>query len=274
MEFSSLSRNIDSYGNTGTRFHNGNNAQGRKAASLRQRALYCSLVQSLSHVWLFAAPWTVAHQAPLSERFPRQEYWSGLPFLSPGDLPNPGSNPSLLHWQADSLLLSHQGSPLDCSPVPCSSPPASTTQCSHLSICIWVWDSSNRKELQSMGSFLHCKDDVEAPILWPPDSKSWLTGKDPDAGKDWQHEEKGTTEDETVGWHYQLNRLEFEQTPGVRHNWVTNSHFQHRKTKLNQVLSLQKQLRKSKERQTKNQTKRIQFSKPQRRWREWVLLTT
>ena len=151
MEFSSLSRNINSYGSTGPKFHNGNNAQGGKAASLRQRALYCSLVvQSLSHVWLFAAPWTVAHQAPLSKRFPRQEYWSGLSFLSPGDLPNPGSNPSLLHWQADSLLLSHQGSPLDCSPAPCSSPllpPASTTQCSHLSICIWACDSLNRKEL-------------------------------------------------------------------------------------------------------------------------------
>ena len=41
-------------------------------------------------VWLFATPWTVAHQAPLSMAFPRQEYWSGLPFASPGDFPNPG----------------------------------------------------------------------------------------------------------------------------------------------------------------------------------------
>ena len=44
----------------------------------------------LSHVWLFATPWTVAHQAPLSMEFSRQEYWSGLPFSSPGDLPDPG----------------------------------------------------------------------------------------------------------------------------------------------------------------------------------------
>ena len=51
------------------------------------------------------------------------------------------------------------------------------------------------------------RTDVEAetPILWPPDSKSWLIGKDPDAGKDWGQEEKGTTEDEMVGWHHRLD---------------------------------------------------------------------
>ena len=54
-----------------------------------------------------------------------------------------------------------------------------------------------------------------APIFWPPVAKNWLIGKDPDAGKDWRQEEKGTTEDEMVGWHYQLDGLEFEQTPGV-----------------------------------------------------------
>ena len=54
----------------------------------------------------FATLWT--HHAPLSMGFPKQEYWSGLPFPSPGDLPYPGSNP---HWQADSLPLSHQGNP-------------------------------------------------------------------------------------------------------------------------------------------------------------------
>ena len=46
---------------------------------------------------------------------------------------------------------------------------------------------------------------AEAPILWPPDAKHWLTGKDPDAGKDWRQEEKGTIEDEMVGWHHWLN---------------------------------------------------------------------
>ena len=57
---------------------------------------------------------------------------------------------------------------------------------------------------------------AETPILWPPDAKNWLLGKDPDAGKDWRQEEKGTTEDEMVGWHHQLNGHEFEQALGVR----------------------------------------------------------
>ena len=52
--------------------------------------------------------------------------------------------------------------------------------------------------------------EAEAPILWPPDAKTWLIGKDPDAGKDWRQEEKGTTEDEAVGWHHQLDGHEFE----------------------------------------------------------------
>ena len=56
---------------------------------------------------------------------------------------------------------------------------------------------------------------AETPILWPPHVKSWLIGKDPDAGKDWRREEKGTTEDERVGWHHRLNGHEFEQAPGV-----------------------------------------------------------
>ena len=57
--------------------------------------------------------------------------------------------------------------------------------------------------------------EVEAPILWPPDVKSWLIGKDPDAGKDWRQEEKGMTEDEMVGWHHWPDGHEFEQPPGV-----------------------------------------------------------
>ena len=55
----------------------------------------------------------------------------------------------------------------------------------------------------------------EAPILWPPDAKNWLIGKDPDAEKDWRQEEKGTTEDEMVGWHHRLDGHEFEQASGV-----------------------------------------------------------
>ena len=60
-------------------------------------------VKSLSRVRLFATPWTVAYQAPLSLGFFRQEYWSGLPFPSPGDLPNPGIEPGSPVLQADAL---------------------------------------------------------------------------------------------------------------------------------------------------------------------------
>ena len=74
---------------------------------------------------------------------------------------------------------------------------------------------------------------AEAPILWPPDAKNWLIGKDPDAGKDWKREEKGLTEDEMVRWHHWLYAHEFEQTPGkpdvlqslgserFRHDWAS-----------------------------------------------------
>ena len=55
----------------------------------------------------------------------------------------------------------------------------------------------------------------ETPILWPPDAKSWLIGKDPDAGKNWGQEEEGTTEDEMVGWHHRLNGHEFRWAPGA-----------------------------------------------------------
>ena len=57
--------------------------------------------------------------------------------------------------------------------------------------------------------------DAETLILWLPDVKNWLTGKDPGAGKDWRQEEKEMTEDEMVGWHHWLHGHEFEQAPGV-----------------------------------------------------------
>ena len=63
----------------------------------------CVCVKSLSHVQLFATPWTVACQAPLSMGFSRQEYWSGLPLPSPGDLPNPRIKPRSPALQADAL---------------------------------------------------------------------------------------------------------------------------------------------------------------------------
>ena len=99
-----------------------------------------------------------------------------------------------------------------------------------LNWCFWIvvlkktfespLDSKEMKQVNPKGNqpwiFIGRTDaEAELPILYPPDVKSCLIGKDPDAGKDWRQEEKGTTEDEIVGWHHQLNRHEFEQTPGV-----------------------------------------------------------
>ena len=70
--------------------------------------MYKVKVKSLSRVWLFATPGTVAHQAPPSMGFSRQEYWSGLPFPSPGDLPDPGIKPRSPALQADALTSEPQ----------------------------------------------------------------------------------------------------------------------------------------------------------------------
>ena len=72
-------------------------------------------MKQLSHVQLFVTPWTVAHQAPPSMGFSRQEYWSGLPFPSPGDLPNPGIEAGSPALQTDSLPTELQGKPTICS---------------------------------------------------------------------------------------------------------------------------------------------------------------
>ena len=68
-------------------------------------------MKSLSSVGLFATPWTVAQQAPLSMGFSRQEYWSGLPFPSPGDLPDPAIKPGFPALQADALPSEPPGKP-------------------------------------------------------------------------------------------------------------------------------------------------------------------
>ena len=92
---------------------------------------------------------------------------------------------------------------------------------------LWCWRRLLRDPWTTRRSNLHPKGnqswifigrtDVEAetPVLWPPDAKSWLIWKDPDAGKDWRQEEKGTTEDKMVGWHHRLNGHGFGLTPGV-----------------------------------------------------------
>ena len=80
-------------------------------------------------------------------------------------------------------------------------------------------DSKEIRPLNSKGSqswiYIERTDaEAKAPILWPPDAKTWLFGKDPDAGKDRRQEEKRVAEDEIVGWHHYLNGREFEQTQG------------------------------------------------------------
>ena len=75
--------------------------------------------------------------------------------------------------------------------------------------------SVNPKGNQSWIFIERTDAEAEVPILWEPDAKNWLIREDPDAGKDWRQEEKGITEDEMIGWHHQLDGLEFEQAPRI-----------------------------------------------------------
>ena len=82
----------------------------------------------------------------------------------------------------------------------------------------WTTRRSNQsiiKEISPEYSLEGLMLKLKLPILWPPNVKNWLIGKDPDAGKDWRQEEKETAEDEMVGWHHWLDGYEFEQAPGV-----------------------------------------------------------
>ena len=143
--------------------------------------------------------------------------------LLQGIFPTQGSNPGLLHSRQILYQLSHKESQrmweLD------------RKESSVLkNWCFWtvvlekiLENSLDCKESQPVHPkgnqswiFIEWIDaEAEAPIFWPPDVKSWLIGKDHDAGKDWRQEEKGATEDEIVGWHHQLNGFEFEQAPGI-----------------------------------------------------------
>ena len=82
------------------------------------------------------------------------------------------------------------------------------------------WDCKRIQPVHPKGNqswiFIGRSDaEAETPIFWPPNEKNWFLGKDPDAEKDWRQEEKGTTEDEMVGWHHWLDGHELEQVPGV-----------------------------------------------------------
>ena len=137
-------------------------------------------VKSLSCVRLLATPWTAAYQAPLSMRFSRQEYWSGVP------LPSPRTSlevTSRSYWEADCGAINRSVNPKGNLPW----------------LCIG-------------------RTDAEDSILWPPDvgHQEQGTGKRPCSGKEWGEEEKKATEDEMVGWHHWLNGYKSEQTQGDR----------------------------------------------------------
>ena len=87
---------------------------------------------------------------------------------------------------------------------------------------LWCWRRESLKNMEikpvnpkgDQSWLFTGRTDAEAPMLWPPDGKSQLIGKDPDAGKDWRQKDKGVTQDKLVGWPHRLNGHEFEQTPG------------------------------------------------------------
>ena len=129
-----------------------------------------------------ATPWTVTYQAPLTMGFSRQEYWSGLPFPSPGESFQPRD------WTQVSCIVG---------------------RC----FAIWATREAQLKEINPEYSLKGLMP-KQAPILWPPDAERRLIGKDLDTGKDWGQENKGVTEDEIVWWHHWLNGHDFEQIPG------------------------------------------------------------
>ena len=190
-------------------------------------------VKLLGRVRLFVTPGTVAYQVPPSMGFSRQEYWSGLPFPSPGDLPDPGIEPRspallwmwdldhedwmLKNWCFPNVVLEKTlESSLDCKEIQPVSPTGNQS-----------WMFIGRTDVEA-----------ETPILWLRDETNWLFGKDLDVGKDWRQEEKGMTEDEMVGWHHRLDGHKLEQSGSwwwtgklgmlqsvgsqrVGHNWAT-----------------------------------------------------
>ena len=118
--------------------------------------------------------------------FSRQEYWNGVPLPSP-------IKKARNNWCFWVVVEKSLESPLIYREI----------------------KPANPKGNQSRIFIGRTDAEAQAPILWPPDAKNWLIGKDPDAGKDWRQEEKGTTEDEMAGWHYWLDGHEFEQALGV-----------------------------------------------------------
>ena len=138
-----------------------------------------STVQSLSSVQLIMTPWIAAHQASLSIT----NSWSSLKLMSIKSV-----------MPSCHLIL--------CCPFLLLPPIPPSIRVHSKGDWSWVFFGSTDAE-------------AETAILWPPHAKSWLIGKDSDAGRDWGQEEKGMTEDEMAGWHHRLDGCEFGWTPGV-----------------------------------------------------------
>ena len=207
-----------------------------------------SSVQSLSRVWLFATPWTTARQASLSitnSRSPHKpmsiesvmpsnhlilccpllllpsifpsirvfsykstphirwpKYWNFSFNISPSN-----EHPGLISFRMDWLdLLAVQG--IFESFLQHHSSKASIFLCSAFFIVQLLHPYMTTGKNHSLTP--RTDAEAETPALWPPNAKSWLIGKDPDAGRDWGQEEKGTIEDEMAGWHHWLDGPEFE----------------------------------------------------------------
>jgi len=180
-------------------------------------------------------------------RFSRQEYYSGLPLPSPGDLPNSGIEPESPALQVDALLSKPPGN-LNLDSILKSKDITLPTKVLLIKAVVlpvvWMWELDYKESWalknlcfwtvvleKILKTPLDCKEiqplyrrrnqswiftgrtdaKAETPIPWPPDVKNWLNGKYPDARKDWRQEEKGTTEDEMVGWHHWFDGHKFEQ---------------------------------------------------------------
>ena len=195
------------------------------------------MLSCFSPISLFVTLWTVACQAPLSVGFSRQEYRNGLPFPLPGELPNSGIEPVSLMSPA---LAGRFFTTSESWGVPriwankMQILPAAVISSFQNGYCFKIIRIVHAYLEKTLESPLDCKEiqpvhpkdqswvfigrtdaEPESPILWPPDVKSWLIWKDPDVGKDWGQEEKGTTQDEVDGWHHWLNGHGFGWTLGV-----------------------------------------------------------
>ena len=152
-----------------------------------------------SHEIKTLAPWKKSYDQP-REHFKKQRHYFANKGLSSQSYSfmmrelNHKESWAPKNWCFGTVVLEKTlESPLDCEEIKPVCPKGDQS---------WVFIGSTNIE-------------AEAPILWPPDVKNWIIGKDPDAGKDWRQEEKGMIEDEMVGWHHWLDGHEFEQDPGV-----------------------------------------------------------